>query len=789
VSHSPSLAESATAAAAATPASVAIVDGPIRWSWEDLDRRASRIAANLHRAGVGLGDRVAMLAGPSAAAVAALHGVARAGAVIAPLDPRSRHAELLQAIEIGDPLIVILGPGSAAEAGGTGRRTIELASLLDDVSRADDGARWVATDPMAPAAIVLTSGTTARPKAVVLSASAMAASAAAWTAALRPATGWLLALGLDHVAGLGVVWRAAATARPLVVVASRDPAAIAAALERDPRPSHISVVPTILERLLDVAGDRPAPVTVRAVLVGGGPIPPRLISRAVASGWPVVPTYGLSEAGSGVTALPSDEAASHPDSAGRALTGVRLRIADPDTDGMGEIQVDSPARFSGYLGDPVGTVAAWTNDGWLRTGDIGSLDDAGRLFVADRRTDRIVRGGLNISPYEIEAVLTTHPAVAEAAVVARRDPTFGQVPVAAIVLAEGRADPGDADLAAHCRDRLAAAKVPVAFTRLAALPRTRSGKIRRSELRTRLAAQHPAVDPDPRWRAVDRPDGLRLWYATHGRGPIHALLLHGTLSTADQLDRLAAALAASGEMTVHAVDRRGSGRSRLVDPGPTDVDVHVRDAMAVLDDVGAGSAVLVGVSYGAIVALEAAARVADRVLAVVAYEPPYGAVADPPTRRAFAAVAAATERAYGTGGPMAAAEAFIRGVAGDAAWDRLPQRARASLAGEGAGALVDAALLGLDPARLARIAGPVTILTGDASEPFYEPIAQALCDRIPGARLVRLPGARHASPITDPIATAAAIMTALGTAGVLRGEAAQGGQADVPAHATREPDR
>ena len=130
-----------------------------------------------------------------------------------------------------------------------------------------------------------------------------------------------------------------------------------------------------------------------------------------------------------------------PSSAGRALPGVELRIVAPDAAGIGEIEVRSAALFDGYLGDEAATAAAMTADGWLRTGDLGSLDDDGWLTVADRRTDRIVRGGENISPSEVEAVLLDHPAIADAGVVARRDAEFGHVAVAAIVLRSGRHRP------------------------------------------------------------------------------------------------------------------------------------------------------------------------------------------------------------------------------------------------------------------------------------------------------------------------------------------------------------
>ena len=160
-------------------------------------------------------------------------------------------------------------------------------------------------------------------------------------------------------------------------------------------------------------------------------------------------------------------------------------------------------------------------------------------------------------------------------------------------------------------------------------------------------------------------------------------------------------------------------------------------------------------------ALELAARHPDRVAAVVAYEPPYGPVADPATQAAFAELAGDAAEAHATGGAPAAAEAFLRAVAGDAAWDRLSPKARAFLGHEGDGALADAGLTGLDPGGLARIVAPVAILTGGASDPFYAHIADALAARIPGARRDTLDGLTHTSPITQPGIVADAIRARL----------------------------
>jgi O-succinylbenzoic acid--CoA ligase len=226
----------------------------------------------------------------------------------------------------------------------------------------------------------------------------------------------------------------------------------AAADEIATRSTLVSVVPTTLARLLD-AGLRHPP-RLRAALVGGAPITATLLERAAAAGVPTVSTYGLTEACSQVT------------TGGPPLFCTRVRIG---------------ARREILVSGPTVAPAALAGDGWLHTGDEGALDAAGTLTVTGRAGDTIITGGENVAPAEVEAVLESHPAVAEAAVHGAPDPEWGERVVATLVLRDGETATDD-DLRGYCRVRLAGYKVPRVFRFTRELPRTVSGKLLRRSL-------------------------------------------------------------------------------------------------------------------------------------------------------------------------------------------------------------------------------------------------------------------------------------------------------------------
>jgi O-succinylbenzoic acid--CoA ligase len=305
------------------------------------------------------------------------------------------------------------------------------------------------------ATVMHTSGTTSTPKPVELTYGNWQANAlgSAVALGLDPAERWLCPMPLTHVGGLSILVRSVIYATTAVLHGHFDTQAVLADL-MDParRITMVSLVPTMLARLLDSGLENPP--TLRWALLGGAPTPRALLERAERAGVPVAPTYGMTEGCSQLFTF------------GFPLPGVDLLLQGPER----EVVVRGPMVAPGAL----------DQHGWLHTGDLGRIDDRGRLEIVGRKSDTIITGGENVAPEEVEAVLEEHPSVAEAAVIGRPDPEWGEALVALVVPRDG-ADPEA--LRTHCRNRLAAFKVPKRVEFVDGLPRTRSGKLVRRELR------------------------------------------------------------------------------------------------------------------------------------------------------------------------------------------------------------------------------------------------------------------------------------------------------------------
>ena len=306
------------------------------------------------------------------------------------------------------------------------------------------------------ATIMHTSGTTTDPKPVELTHGNWLANAlgSAVMLGLDLDERWLCPMPLVHVGGLSILIRSTIYATTAVLHERFDAGVVLEELmDPDRRITLVSLVPTMLARLLDAGFERPP--TLRWALLGGGPIPAALLARAADAGVPVAPTYGMTETCSQIATF------------GVPLPQAEIVIADG-----GEVLVRGPMVAPGVLAP----------DGWLHTGDLGSLDEHGRLRIVGRKADTIISGGENVAPAEVEAVLLEHPAVGDAAVFAREDAEWGEAVVARVVLRD-ETDVPEAELREFCAGRLARFKVPKAIQFTSELPRTPSGKLIRRELR------------------------------------------------------------------------------------------------------------------------------------------------------------------------------------------------------------------------------------------------------------------------------------------------------------------
>jgi O-succinylbenzoic acid--CoA ligase len=407
------------------------IEGPERsLTYAELLRCSLATAGALRRAGLRPGERVGLaLPGPEEFVIA-LHGCMLGGHPAVPVDLRLSGAE--RAVRLAGVSAVVNEPLRGPESG--------------------PPAKSVRGDQVL--AVMHTSGTTAAPKPVELSCENFLASAlgSAVALGLDPFERWLCPMPLTHVGGLSVPVRSSIYATTAVLPGRFQTEAVLAEL-MDParRISLVSLVPTMLARLLDAGLQRPP--ALRWALLGGGPIPAALLERAAAAGVPVAPTYGMTEACSQI--------ATH----GWPLPGAQIAIRE------GEVLVQG-AMVS---------AAALHPDGWLHTGDLGEIDARGCLRIVGRVADTIVTGGENVAPAEVEAALMAHPAVADAAVFGRPDPEWGEAVTARVVLHSGaRAEV--AELRSHCAARLAQFKVPKAFAFAERLPRTETGKLLRREL-------------------------------------------------------------------------------------------------------------------------------------------------------------------------------------------------------------------------------------------------------------------------------------------------------------------
>ena len=492
--------------AARQPDAVALSFGTTHRTWSELARRVRQIAAALRAAGLGPGDRIAVLDLNHPSCLELTLACAQVGTANAVVNFRLAPPEIAYVINDAKARLLFVGPEFADAVEKLRAQLPTVERVIRIGGDADEYEAWLAAhapDPRAhPAAPndcfvqLYTSGTTGFPKGAMLTHRGMLAHArnVSATQDFGPDARVQVAMPLFHVGGTSYALIAVNAGARIFMMRQPDPAAALAMLEQE-KITHTFYVPALMAMMNQVPGAAERDYSaLKALSYGASPMP-LPVMRASLKLFPGVmqQVYGMTEQCGVVSLLgPAD----HEDptvahrlvSAGKAIPGVEIEVRDPatgqpvPTGEPGEIWVRSEQVMGGYWGKPEATAAAITPDGWLRSGDGGHLDADGYLYVTDRIKDMIISGGENIYPAEIERVLAEHPALQDVAVIGVPDERWGEVPKAVVVAKPGATVDAEQVLA-WCRERLASFKCPKSLDLLPELPRNPTGKILKKDLR------------------------------------------------------------------------------------------------------------------------------------------------------------------------------------------------------------------------------------------------------------------------------------------------------------------
>lgn len=495
-----------------------IVDGfRRRWTFAELLAQSERAARAL-LARFAPGDNVAVWAANCPEWVFIEFGAALAGITLVTVNPAYLEKEVQYVLAQSKASGVLVQPNYRgrdllAVVGAVGPRlphlrdVISLSTWEEFLNTGHASTPLPEVGPSDTAQVQYTSGTTGFPKGAQLTHRGLANNGRLYAETIGAGADdvWINPMPMFHTAGCGLVTLGALqTGGVHVLPEAFDPASMLALFEAE-RGTVMLSVPTMLIRMLDHADATTRDLrSWRLTTLGGAPVPPELVSRAQQMlGVKVAIGFGQTEASPYIThTLPDDP---HPDwisTVGRPLPGMEVKIVDPATnatlpiDAVGEIYTRGPGVMVAYYDDPHATSQALDDEGWLHTGDLGSMDASGYCRIQGRLKDMIIRGGENIYPREIEDILFTHPAVAGVAVIGANDDEWGEVVAAFIQLRADHA-PDEAELDAFCRRHMASYKVPRMWRFVEQFPQTASGKIQKFLLRQQLSPRPEQVAPSP----------------------------------------------------------------------------------------------------------------------------------------------------------------------------------------------------------------------------------------------------------------------------------------------------
>ena len=469
------------------------------WTYAELDRCAAKAATVMAEAGVRQGDRVAILCRNRAAFFEILFGCGKLGAILVPLNWRMPGEELEGLLADSEPVLLFYGREDAET----------VATLSAPPARIgldmDYDERMAAADPIAPRHLwpaddiwylLYTSGTTARPKGVIYNYRMVTGNYAniASAVGLRPGEVTVSYLPYFHTAGINLHSLPSLMAGGRVIILPGADIDALIGLFEARRIDTFFAVPTVYQSLIQHPRFASAPLDhVRHWCSGGAPLDVALARRCRDMGVRICNGMGMTETGPTAFVMPPPDAGKHLDSVGKPQLLSAVRIVDaegqdvPDGE-VGELLFSGPGVTPGYWRNPEATRDAFTEDGWLRSGDLARRDEEGFYYIVGRRKEMFISGGENVMPAEVERALSGHPAIAEAAVIAEPDEQWGEVGHAFLRLAENVAPPPPDELAAFCRSRIAPYKVPRRFTVVTDFPRGPAGKVQKHLLTHGLSA-------------------------------------------------------------------------------------------------------------------------------------------------------------------------------------------------------------------------------------------------------------------------------------------------------------
>lgn len=488
------------------PEKEAVVDGQRRLTYRQLNRRVNRLARAFSAQGLRYGDRVGMLAYNCLEFVEVIMAAAKLGLILVPLNWRLTAPELAFQLHDSDTRILVYDPELSDLVGDLRHGSpIHTAVVLgSDATGADPAYEDLLAaqtdaepgperepDGDTPHIIMYTAGTTGKPKGAILSQAA-----GFWNTLnlegldLTSQDRDLLVLPMFHIGGIGLftlpmIYHGAT----VVIMRTFDPAKCLRLLTEENITLFFGVPAVFLFLIQHPDFKTEAFENVRLVMSGGAPLPVSLVHQYHEAGIVLQQGFGMSEAAPSIATLSADLALSKAGSIGKAVFHLEVRIVDDamkllPAGEVGELVMRGPNIMQGYWNRPEATEEAFSG-GWFHSGDLAYMDEDGDLFIVERKKDMFISGGENVYPAEVENVIFELPQVSEAAVIGIKDPKWGEVGKAVVVLKPGR-QLTEAQVIAHLKARLAKYKIPKSVSFAGALPRNAAGKVLKTQLREEL---------------------------------------------------------------------------------------------------------------------------------------------------------------------------------------------------------------------------------------------------------------------------------------------------------------